>query len=122
MIIHIENLTEPVSSQEFSVFWNPSQVFQKENDQQNLILIGQVNEYKQWMFDLALCTWLVSWIRLIYVEWYEERQVHIVSFFNSPKCCVKEKSIVKAGRGNMSFEELSNVGNNPGNGTEQLAK
>lgn len=44
IIIHIENLTESTSSQEFAVFWNLSQVFQKENDQQSLMLVGQVNE------------------------------------------------------------------------------
>lgn len=52
--------------------------------------------------------------------------MHLVSFFTSLKeCYVKEKSIVKAGRRNMSFvffkdEELPAVGNNPGDGSGEL--
>lgn len=41
-IIYIESSAESTSNLEFSMFWNPSQVFQKENDQQNLMLGSQV--------------------------------------------------------------------------------
>ena len=41
-IIYMESSAVPTSNQEFSVFWHPSQVFQKENDQQNLMLGSQV--------------------------------------------------------------------------------